>query len=143
MLLVINDSTTKPLVDQLINRYPYLQKKRNHLTRIIIDFLGDSPHYRNLCLTKFANSVIKNIEIGINNPKIILTTHNKISFNETYKYDAYYQHDFSNFQMIRWAAKFYGKSIDELATDAMKMCNYKHTKYSSISKKICWTNLSI
>ena len=127
-LLKITNDTIRPLVDQLTTKYPIL--KTFTLLHNIFTLCQDSRDE----LSMLAESVYNNIGTGMTNPVDILLTDNADEFvaMNVEKFTAYLDHELDDFKMIVWAAQFYGKSIEELAEDAIGVCDYEHQVFQCI-----------
>ena len=115
----INPDTITPLVNQLTKQHPYLEKHRSIFGSIFRTWLLEDQHYRiNNSLKILAN-------IAYNNDNSI-TGYDHIFLNKCLdkKYKIMHDRKLDDFKIIKWASEFYGKSIEELACDAIKMCNY-------------------
>ena len=123
---------SKPFVEQLAAKYPYLEKQRNgyliNKRPFLQDIIQQGIDYRLTAdkINRFAASIIKIYKDSITNIDTIL-------FNDLLLpcdialYQIYCDHRIEDFKIIGWATDFYGKSIDEFAKDAMtSFCNYGH-----------------
>ena len=135
-IIIINDNTISCLAEQLSNKYPYLKTQEKNFKLIFHYWIKDNEIIGEVRLINSINflvdSVVKlqkydNIEQILKN-----ISHTKNRSPIINKYQIYHKHKLSDFPFIHFAADFYGKSIAELAADAMQM----YDSNSSSIKKI-------
>ena len=148
-ILIVNKKTTKPIIDQLIKKYPCLKQKRGFLRDSIKMLLCD---WCSICLDPntrlyyLAESILSNLGYESEDQDDILSDKDIVQgYSEKYFKNQYEEqhilntfcdnNKITNFKTIVWASHFYGKSIDDLIDDASNMRNYHHRIFGQIWHK--------
>ena len=132
-LINLTSQTTKPIIEQLTNKYAFLKKNKSELRDLIYSSLNYTLDSLN-DLTVLANSVSTNILAGGTDNLTILLHNGIINNNRScHKFRIYHAHALSDFKVIRFAVYFYGKLIDDLAHDVLCLCNFDHSVFKQIN----------
>ena len=136
MSIKVNSVTCGNLSKQLIEKYSYLKKEKSNLVCIFITWvIGPIPYS-----ARGVGNLVKVIKDNQNNDDVgnILETITPSSLLSKFmikKYQIYHKHKLTDFPIIHFAADFYGKSIEELASDAMEMYNEEHYTIKKIKSQ--------
>jgi hypothetical protein len=124
----INDGTMHNLSQQLSDKYPFLKAQSEHLNSIFKSWLFDGRSGINNSADYLVDLIKKNstsndigeiLQIALNKCDLCLELEPILQ-----KYQIYHKYQLTDFAVIKFAADFYGKSIEELANDALEICNF-------------------
>ena len=135
-IIKVKNKTIVSLSTHLSNKYPYLKTNQMFKSQLLLLIrktkIINSADY----LATIVNDKQTYNNIGEILDAAIYLPSTSIEKSWIKKYQIYYEHNLKNFPVIQYAADFYGKSIGELASDAMKMFNYKSPNITKIKNKI-------
>jgi hypothetical protein len=126
MSIIVNNDTMQKLSTQLSKKYQYLQEQRHYFNPIFESWLllGNMKINDDIkCLLKQLTIYHKtNDDIGEALQRALdkCDSHTKPILK---KYQIYNKHTLTDFAIIKFAADFYDKNIDELASDALDLFN--------------------
>lgn len=130
VFILTYEENLKIMIDHLTAKYPYLKRIGfGGLPTLFGAFLY-SYIFPGESLPTLAKCISVNIDNGLTNEEdILLGYKDKI---RTERFDIYHKHQLHDFRIIQWASQFYGKSIDDLVNDVIKVCNYDNHVFQKI-----------
>ncbi|XWV25349.1 putative ORFan [Tupanvirus deep ocean] len=118
----INKESLKPIKEQLLTKYPYLRREKNHFEGIFSSWICSDKHLPTNSLLEYLANITqycnKNdiIDINIALDKGLPAINKKRIVNNV---STILKHDLNDYPLIKYAVDFYGKSLEEFGNDIM------------------------